>query len=428
MDAGLVISKRKGSTLRLLVYPHDLSIGGSQINAIDLAAAAAEAGHDVIVYGRPGPLEGYIEKRGLRFIAAHRLKYRPAPTRIAQLAAIAKRERLDLVHTYEWPTCLDAYYGVSLVLGKPLLCTVLSMSVMPYVPKSVPLIMGTADLGEEARRTHRAPVWVLEPPIDADGDNPSIDGRPFRREHGVRDNEFLIVSVSRLAVDLKLDALVRAIDAADILAARHPVRLLLMGDGPAQASLQARAALVNARHKREVVSLPGATLDPRAAYAAADVVVAMGSSALRAMAIGRPLVVQGELGFSEVFAPETYELFLAQGFYGLANNAPGGDRLATQIEGLLRDPGRRAALGEFGRKVVTERFSLTRAAEVQLDIYRQVLAAQPHRRFGEAMHAAYLALSVEIANHDGRRKAERRRREELALTAARSEAWPPAGL
>lgn len=57
--------------MRLLVCPHDLAIGGSQINAIDLAAGAASAGHDVIVYGIPGPLTGYIAEKGLRFIPAN---------------------------------------------------------------------------------------------------------------------------------------------------------------------------------------------------------------------------------------------------------------------------------------------------------------------------------------------------------------------
>ena len=130
--------------MRLLVYPHDLSIGGSQINAIDLAAGAAAAGHDVSVYGIPGPLVDYITERGLTYIPARTLHYRPAPSRIAQLATIARQNRIDLIHAYEWPSCLDAYYGASLCLNVPLLCTVLSMDVMPYVPASVPLIMGTA--------------------------------------------------------------------------------------------------------------------------------------------------------------------------------------------------------------------------------------------------------------------------------------------
>lgn len=37
--------------MKLFVYPHDLAVGSSQINATDMAAAAAAAGHEVVVYG-----------------------------------------------------------------------------------------------------------------------------------------------------------------------------------------------------------------------------------------------------------------------------------------------------------------------------------------------------------------------------------------
>ena len=60
-----------GDPVRLLVAPHDLEIGGSQINAIDLAAGAAEAGHDVIVYGQARA------PRRLRRVA--RARVRPGP-------------------------------------------------------------------------------------------------------------------------------------------------------------------------------------------------------------------------------------------------------------------------------------------------------------------------------------------------------------
>jgi glycosyltransferase involved in cell wall biosynthesis len=412
--------------MRLLVYPHDLSIGGSQINAIDLAAGAAAAGHDVSVYGIPGPLVDYITERGLTYIPARTLHYRPAPSRIAQLATIARQNRIDLIHAYEWPSCLDAYYGASLCLNVPLLCTVLSMDVMPYVPASVPLIMGTADLGEQARKVQKSGVWVIEPPIDVERDNPDIDATTFRRRHEVSDEEFLIVSVSRLALDLKLDALVRAIDAVDLLAGSYPLKLILVGDGPARAALEMRAQAVNSRHKREVISLPGADMDPRPAYAGADLVVGMGSSALRALAIGRPLIVQGEDAFSEIFEPHTYDLFLKQGFYGLGDKKPGAQLLARQIEELVVDATRRTELGTFGRRAVTERFSLQRAIGVQLDIYRQVLANPPKRNLSEAIRSARLALMLEYANHDPGRKRRKRDRESAILSAARSGLWPPA--
>jgi glycosyltransferase involved in cell wall biosynthesis len=414
--------------MRILVSPHELSIGGSQINAIDLAAGVADAGHDVVVYGVPGPLVGYIKERGLRFLPARRRRYRPAASRIAQLFTIARRERLDLVHAYEWPPCLEAYYGAGLISGVPVLCTVLSMSVMPYIPASLPLIMGTADLGDEARRVQRGDVWVLEPPIDVVRDHPGIDGSVFRRAHGVAIGDLLVVSVSRLALDLKLDALVRAIDAANLLAGRYPLRLVLVGDGPARGALVERAEAVNRRWGREVVRLPGPELDPRLAYAAADVVIGMGSSALRALAIGRPVVVQGEEAFSVVFEPATLGLFLRQGFHGLGDGAFGASRLADQLEGLLSHPARRETLGRFGRQVVTERFSLERAVRIQLEIYQQVLNNPPPRHIPDALCSAGRALMLEVKNHDPRRKRARSAQERELLSTARRGPWPPAGI
>ena len=67
--------------MRLLVALHTLALGGSPINAIDLAAGASRQGHDVTVYGVPGPLTDYVAEQGLRFVAARPLRYRPAPSR-----------------------------------------------------------------------------------------------------------------------------------------------------------------------------------------------------------------------------------------------------------------------------------------------------------------------------------------------------------
>ena len=58
-----------------------------------------------------------------------------------------------------------------------------------------------------------------------------------------------------------------------------------------------------------------ALLDPRPAYAAADIVIGMGSSASKGMAFGKPLVVQGEQGFWKLLEPATLPIFLAQGFW-----------------------------------------------------------------------------------------------------------------
>ena len=405
--------------MRILVYPHELVIGGSPINAIDTAAQVASAGHDVLIYGIPGPLVPYIEKLGLRYIAANASQYRPSLSRIRELLSIVRREKIDLVHTYEWSTCLDAFYGTGLLQGIPLLCTVLSMQVQPFVPPSVPLIMGTQKLGDEARIRQHSKVWVVEPPIDTKNDSPAFNGTGFRKTINADEDVPLIALVSRLAIDLKLDALVQAIDAVGILSLLYPVKLVIVGDGPARAALEARAARVNEDRRREVIRFVGSMLDPRPAYAAADIVVGMGSSSMRAMAMGKPVVVQGERGFCRTFSPQNTDYFLREGFYGLGDGSSGARELAEQINTLITNVNERAALGQYGRKTIEEKFSLDHAGDLHLDIYRQLLEDRPTYAAVHAFKSAYLAFMQEVRNHDPRRKRERKSRELSLLEAAR---------
>lgn len=414
-----------GSGLKVVVYPHELCIGGSQINAIDLAAAVRDLGHDVIVYAMPGPLEDYVAAKGLRYIPAPRFRFRPSFSHVRQLTALARKEKIDLIHAYEWPPCLDAFYGPGLLFRTPIVCTVLGMIVMPIVPRVLPLIMGTEALAEAARATHHASVGVMEPPIDTENDSPANDGSAFRAQHAIQPGELLIVTVSRLALDLKLDALVDAIDAADHLAANWKVRLVIVGDGQARSQLQARADAVNARHKREVVTLAGASFDPRPAYAAADVVVGMGSSAMRALAHGKPVVVQGERGFNAPFDAEHEAWFLREGFYGIGDGTPGGPRMAESIAELLASPEKRSALGAHGRDVIVSRFSLRETARRMVTNYEQAISDRPYRRtlLPEALRSGWIAAGIEFRNHLPSHKRERARVEQRRLAESMTPSW-----
>ena len=405
--------------MRVIVAPHDLQVGGSQINAIDLAAGVRDLGHEVLIYAGPGPLVEHVERRGLEFLPAPTQEYRPAPQRIVNLARLARKRGIDLIHGYEWPPCLDAYFGANLAYRIPVLCTVLSMSVPTLVPPSIPLIMGTEALASEARAAGFHDVSVGEPPIDTEGDHPRIDGTGIRRRYGIGDDEGLVVTVTRLSTDLKLDALGRAIDAIDELAKHQPVRLLIVGGGEAENQLRERAARLNRAAGRELVLLAGQQLDPRAFYAAADVVVGMGSSALRAMSIGRPLVVQGQRGFSLTCEPETLPLFLHQGFWGVGSGEAGSADLAGQIGQLLIDPPRRRRLSSFGREVVEKRFALARATEVMAERYAQIIAGPVGRRPLELVQVGLRAARAELQQHDPREKRSRARAEQTRLAAAR---------
>jgi hypothetical protein len=117
--------------------------------------------------------------------------------------------------------------------------------------------------------------------------------------------------------------------------------------------------------------MAGFMADPRPAYAAADVVLGMGSSALRGMAFGKPVVVLGEGGFSEIFEPSTAPTFFEVGMYGFADEEA-EPRLPGQLRRLLVDPALRDELGRFSRTVAEERYGLQAAGAVLDGVYRRV--------------------------------------------------------
>jgi glycosyltransferase involved in cell wall biosynthesis len=365
-------------TVRVLVYPHELSVGGSQLNAVELAAAVRDLGHEVAVFGVPGPLTTHIEALGLDLTPVAEAPRRPSPAVMRRLVEVVGAERIDLVHGYEWPPALEAYYGPQLRLGVPALCTILSMGVASFLPSSMPLVVGTRQLVEQASRTRRGRVDLLEPPVDTDANHPGVDPSRFREAFGLDPSRPAVVVVSRLAVDLKLEGLERAVAAAGRLAPEVPLQLVIVGDGPAADRLAARAAEVNAAHPGTVV-LTGQLLDPRPAYAAADVALGMGGSILRALAFAKPAIVLGEDGFSETLTPQSKTRFLWHGFYGLGDGDLGPERLAGQLRELLTDPGLMSQLGDFSRELVCERFSLTGAARSLESLYGEVVAEGAER-------------------------------------------------
>jgi glycosyltransferase involved in cell wall biosynthesis len=358
--------------MKVLLYPHSMEVGGSQLNAIQLAGAIRDRGHEVVVLSEPGPLVERVKKLALEHVELPSHRGRPSPKVIRIISDLVRRRDIDVVHGHEWPPIVEAFLVQTLIHRAPVVGTVMSMSVAPFLPRSVPLTVGTELIRRAALAASHRSVELLEPPVDTQADNPSVDGRSFRAQQGVRSDEVLVAMVCRLVPDLKLEGLLSACDAVRELAvAGKPVRLMIVGDGRARGDVARRAADVNAAAGYEVVLLTGEMADPSPAYAAADVIIGQGGSALRGMAFAKPLVIVGEEGFSELLTPESASTFLRQGWYGLGAGSlgTGVPALRVALERLIGSPDVRRELGLFGRQLAEQRFSLVHAAEIVENMY-----------------------------------------------------------
>jgi len=366
--------------MKILVYPHDMAIGGSQINAVDLAAAVRDLGHEVLVFGQPGPLVDMVHALGLEFIASPPIHHRPTPSVVRSLRGLIEARGIDVLHGYEWPPALECLLAARRRSGSVAVATVMSMAVAPFLPKSVPLMVGTGQIADAERRAGRSLVRLLEPPVDIEKNAPGLEvgQERFRTRWGLDPQARTVAVVSRLAHEMKLEGILAAMDAVRLLDATVPVHLVVAGDGPAREAVRRRAEETNRATGRNTVVLTGELVDPRPAYAVADVALGMGGSALRAMAFGKPLVVQGEQGFWELLTPQSLDTFLWQGWYGAGPDAEGGSRrLAGILLPLLHDAASRDSLGDFARRTVAGRYSLAAAGRAQQDFYVEALRHRP---------------------------------------------------
>ncbi|TCL85859.1 MULTISPECIES: glycosyltransferase family 4 protein [unclassified Rathayibacter] len=364
--------------MRILTCLHTMEVGGSQINGIELAGRMAALGHEAVVYGPDGDLRPLVAELGLDWEEAPEKGPRLSFRSMARLRRIVRERRIDLIHAYEWAPTMDAAFGPHLIDGVPVVTTVLSPEVPDFVPAAFPMIVGVVELLEEESR-HRPTLHLIEPPVDTELNAPVEDAArtaELRARFDVQDGEIAVVTVARLVVDLKREGILAAIEAVGAIGDEHRLRLIVVGDGPVRGELQAAADRVNAGRSRELVTLTGQMLDPRDAYAVADIVLGMGSSALRGMAFAKPLVVQGEKAFWRLLTPESLPFFLDGGWYSLGDGVDGPGRLAGILAPLAADAELRERLGALGREVVVERFSLAAAARTQAAIYAEAVAAR----------------------------------------------------
>jgi glycosyltransferase involved in cell wall biosynthesis len=363
--------------VKIIVYTHSMEIGGSQLNAIEIGEAVQALGHEVLLVAEDGALAITAERLGLEQVRVSNHRSRPSPRVMSLLCKLVRDRRIDVVHGYEWPPVIDGWLGPHRRFGTPVVATVMSAAVAPFIAKSIPLVVGTETLAQRCRASGYRRVDLIEPPVNIHANSPDFDAADFRQKYGLPSDTLLICVVCRLARELKLEGLLAACRVvADLVAEGSNVRLAIAGDGPVRAEVEAEAGRANARAGTNAVVLTGSLDDPRPAYASADIMLGMGGSALRALSFGKPLIVQGEAGFWRLCDEGSVGFFLQHGWYGVAEGPPGDAALRAALLPLLGSAQTRRRLGAFGRKLIVDRFSLEAAARVQLDIYQQAIDAK----------------------------------------------------
>jgi glycosyltransferase involved in cell wall biosynthesis len=159
--------------------------------------------------------------------------------------------------------------------------------------------------------------------------------------------------------------------AAQRVAAAHPeTEFLIAGVGPEEENLRRLARELGLSRN---ITFASNLYDFSASMSAMDIFClpslrqGLGTIMLEAMARGRPVIASGVGGiYSVVRNNET----------GLVVPPSDSAALAERILELLNDPVRARAIGEAGRRLVSEEFGVERMVAQTAELYREVLAAE----------------------------------------------------
>jgi glycosyltransferase involved in cell wall biosynthesis len=191
-------------------------------------------------------------------------------------------------------------------------------------------------LARTARENHRAEIaagWRLDP------------AQPW------------LLTVAMMRQDVKRDSYLLLAEALERIRDR-PWQLLMIGDGPARAEIEAAFAPLGEGRAVSAGALPEAGLP--ACYAACDLYVwpavreAYGLAMLEAQAAGLPVVAGREGGVPEV---------VQHNVTGVLTPSRDPGEFARAVEALLADPDRRRRMAEAASRFVAGQRSLDQAAQ-----------------------------------------------------------------
>jgi glycosyltransferase involved in cell wall biosynthesis len=312
-----------------------------------------------------------------------------ALTQQARLARQIARERIDIVHGYNFygnvfaipPARLVAPVVIASIRDRSPYLTPMQKRVQRYACQFADCILVNADAVKDWLTVEEgydpSRIVVIRNGVDMArfGGAPAADR--IRRELGLPAAARLIVVVSRLA---RLKGIEQFLDAAAALKPRYPdARFLIVGETspPDPAYLRQLQDLSHAHGLRDVLTFTGLRSDVPAMLGAADVAVmpslneALSNVLLESMAAGAPVVATRVGGTPEA---------LIDGETGLLVPPGDSDAIAVAVARLLEDRTLARRLGCAARRLIADRFSVDRMVRATEDLYANLLARKQPRR------------------------------------------------
>lgn len=366
--------------------------GGVSTAVATLARNLRQRGHEVVVYTAADPSHKHSD---LDIVGLRALRYERFPGGRAPMAPISLVQELadfhpDVIHNHSMGSMGLQSLAAARLLGIPILgtCHVFLAGFLKYAPISLDGVPLTEDLAwrytttffnrfaqvttpSQAMRREliahglRAPVAAISNGVDTD---------LFCPASKIEENISLppiLLHIGRLGYEKRVDLVIHAF--SHLVKDIPEARLVIVGDGPEKANLQALADELNLFGRVDFIgAIPHAQLpafyQQADCFVTASTVETQGLVVLEAMASGLPIVGVDALALPELIHPEVNGLLV-----------PPEEEIAFSqaTASLLSSADLRWEMGRASRRLALEH-SLPVAAQAYEDLYEQaMLQAQP---------------------------------------------------
>ena len=367
--------------MKIFMATMGLGIGGAETHIVELAKELKARGHEVVIASNGGVYVAEVEAAGIRHYAVpmHRRSVGDMLRSRTLLRRILREERPDIVHAH---ARIPAFLCGTLQreLGFPFVTSCHGVFQVSGMLKLLSnwgqrTLAVSEDIRDYLVRQYNVPqehITLTINGIDTDKFSPALTGEAVRREFDLGDGP-VIAHVSRLDPETVYTAR-QLVELAPALCRDYPgLRILIVGGGGAFEPLKAQAEEVNRKLGCPCVILTGPRTDVNQLVAACQLFVGVSRAALEAMAACKPVVLSGAQGHTGLFCPELLDKAVDTNFCCRTDPVATPEQLqADLLRALALSPDQAKELGDYGRRVVQERYSVHRMADDCLAVYDQV--------------------------------------------------------
>ena len=381
--------------MKILMATMGLDIGGAETHIVELAKYLKAEGHDIAIASNGGVYVPEIKAAGIRHysVPMHKreLKYMLRSRKL--LREIIQKEQPDVVHAH---ARIPAFLCGTLhaTMHFPFVTTAHwvfeTRGMLRYLTNwGQRTVAVSDDIKAYLMREYGVPqehITVTVNGIDTNKFSPAISREKVMAELDLDTSKPVISYVSRMDEDRALVARQLVQIAKDLDGEVPGIQIIITGGGNVFDEVKAQADQVNADLGRTCIVMTGPRTDINQIVAAGDLFVGVSRSALEAMSAAKPVIVAGNEGYQGLFGPDKLEEAQAGNFCcrGLPMSTP--ERLREDVlAALALSPEKKAELGEYGRQVIFDYYSVRRMAGDCLSMYNQVR----RRRYNVVMSGYY---------------------------------------